>query len=77
MRISLNFLEREMFLIKVVDKIKTHILCSGTFPENRAVYEIMWTNMVEPERPHTKIRRMRFVCWLTMAADTLITFSTY
>jgi hypothetical protein len=21
------------------------------FPENRAVYEIMWKNMVEPDRP--------------------------
>ena len=25
-----------------VEKIKTHILCPTTFPENRAVYEAMW-----------------------------------
>ena len=25
-----------------VEEIKTHILCSVTFSENRAVYEIMW-----------------------------------
>jgi len=25
------FLEREMFQTKVAEKIKTHILCSGTF----------------------------------------------
>jgi len=33
----------ETFQSKVVEKIKTHILCSVTFffPENRAVYEIM------------------------------------
>jgi hypothetical protein len=31
-----------MFQTKVVEKIKTHILCSVTFHENRAVYEIMW-----------------------------------
>ena len=31
-----------MFQIKVVQKIKTHILCSVTFFENRAVHEIMW-----------------------------------
>jgi len=32
-----------MFQTKVVQKIKTHILCSVTFfPENRAVREIMW-----------------------------------
>ena len=31
-----------MFQTKGVEKIKTHILCSVTFFENRAVYEIMW-----------------------------------
>jgi hypothetical protein len=37
------FLEWEMLLTKVVDKIRTHILCSATFsPENRAVYETVW-----------------------------------
>jgi hypothetical protein len=41
------FLEWEMFQTKVVQKIKTHILCSVNFPpENLAVYEIMWENNV-------------------------------
>ena len=41
-----------MVWIKVVEKIKTHILCSITFCyENCAVYEIMSKNMVEPEGP--------------------------
>jgi len=31
-----------MFQTKVVENIKTHILCSITFYENRAVYEITW-----------------------------------
>ena len=31
----------------VIEKIETHILCSVTFFENRAVYEIMWKNVVE------------------------------
>ena len=35
--------------IKVVEKIKIHILCSVTLFENRAVYEVMWKNMVESE----------------------------
>jgi len=40
-----------MFRTKFVIKIKTHILRSVTFfPENRAVYEIMWKNMVQPDR---------------------------
>jgi hypothetical protein len=37
--------------MKVLDKIKTHTLCSVFLPENRAVYEIMWENVVEVERP--------------------------
>jgi len=41
-----------MFQTKVVEKIKTHILCSITSSENRAVYEIMWENIVEADRPH-------------------------
>jgi hypothetical protein len=40
----------------------TH-LCSATFcSENRAVYEIMWKNVVEPDRPQMIIRRMRIAC---------------
>jgi hypothetical protein len=45
-----------MFEIKVVEKIKTHILCSRTFsPENHSVYEIMWENVVEPQRSQMTI----------------------
>jgi len=36
-----------MFQTKVVEKIKTHILCSVTFFESSAVYEIMWENVVD------------------------------
>jgi hypothetical protein len=46
-----------MFQKKFVEKIKTHILCTLNFfpPENRAVYEIMWRNTVEPEKPQMTI----------------------
>jgi len=41
------FLEWKMFRKKnIVKKIKTHIFCSNTFPENRAVYEIMWEKIL-------------------------------
>jgi hypothetical protein len=50
------FLEWEMFQIRVTEKIKTHILYSVTFSENRAVYEIMSKNVVEPERSQTTIQ---------------------
>ena len=32
-------------LDKFVQKVKTHLACSVTFPENRALYETMWKNM--------------------------------
>jgi len=34
-----------------VEKIKTGILCWTFFLGNHAIYEIMWKNMVEPDRP--------------------------
>ena len=49
------FLEWEMFQTEVLEKIKTRILCSVKFSENRAVYEIMWKNMVELDRPQMTI----------------------
>jgi hypothetical protein len=39
-----------MFQTKSVDKIKTHFMLIFFF-ENHAVYEIMWKNMVQPDRP--------------------------
>ena len=39
----------EIFETKVVENLKTHVL-NSSFPENRAVYEIMWKNMVKPDR---------------------------
>jgi hypothetical protein len=60
-----------MFQIKVVEKIKTHVLCSITFfPENRAVYGIMWKNIVQRGRQQMTIWRMRIVCRITKATDT-------
>jgi hypothetical protein len=44
----------------VLEKIETRILCSViSFFENRAVYEIMWKNIVERGRPQMAIWRMR------------------
>jgi len=63
-----------MFQTKVVEKIKTSILCSVTFFlfENRTVYEIMWKNIIEWDRPQLKMWRMRIVCWVTKATNTYI-----
>ena len=45
------------FSENVVEEIKRHILCSVTFfsPENGVVYEMMWKNMVKPDRPQNSI----------------------
>jgi hypothetical protein len=59
-----------MFQRKVAENIQTRILCSITFSENRAVYEIMWENPVEPDRPQMTTWRMRIACWIPKATDT-------
>jgi hypothetical protein len=48
-----------MFHTKVVENIKTHILCPETLLENRAFYEIMWKNILLPGRRQMTIWRMR------------------
>ena len=40
------------------------------FPESRAFCEIMWKNVVQPDRPRITIRHMRFASWITKATDT-------
>ena len=61
------FLDWDMFPIKVVEKIKIHILCSTAFSENRVVYEIMSQNTVEPEKPQMTIWRVSVACWISKA----------
>jgi hypothetical protein len=40
------------------------------FSENSAFYEIMWRNMVEPDRPQNTIWRMRIEFWIPNATNT-------
>jgi len=60
-----------MFRTKVAEEIETHILCLTTFffPENRAVYEVMWKSIVECGRTQTTWR-MRIACWIPGATNT-------
>jgi hypothetical protein len=51
-------------------KIKTRILCSVTFFERCDVYEIMWKNIVEPDRPQMTVWCLRIACWIPKAANT-------
>jgi len=61
-RISQN----SSFQTKIAENIKTHILCSTTFSENRAIYEIMWKNTIQTERPQMTILHgaCDFACWI-------------
>jgi hypothetical protein len=47
---------------KAIEKIKTHFFGYCLF-ENRAVREIMWKNIVKPDRPQMTIWRVRIVCY--------------
>jgi hypothetical protein len=43
---------------------------NNLFLENRAVYEIIWKNTAEPERPQMKIWRLRIACRTPEAINT-------
>jgi hypothetical protein len=40
-----------MFLTKIVEKIKTHVIFN-TWGGDYASYEMMWKNIVKPDRQH-------------------------
>ena len=54
-----------------VKKSKHNIYAQIHFYKNRAVYEIMWENMVEPERAHMKIWLVRIACCMSKATSKL------
>ena len=67
-------LEWEMFHTKVVEKINTHFMFSNPPPpENLAVCEIMWKNIVEPGSPQMTWC-MRITCWIPMATSTQLEY---
>ena len=47
----------------------THLMFNDFF-ENRSIYQIMWKNIVEPERPQMTIWHMRIACWIPKATNT-------
>ena len=61
----------------VSDKIcsenqNTHFLFNNFFFfENFTFYEIMWKNIVQPDRTHMTICGMRLACWIPKAPHTL------
>jgi len=53
----------------IIEKFKTHILRLVFL--NRVIYEIMWKNVVEPDRPQITIWRMPISRWVPKATNTL------
>jgi len=47
----------------------TYYMFNNFFFENPAVYEIMWKNISERERPQMKIWRMRIECRITKVTN--------
>ena len=69
--ISFNSSQNEKCLRqKLYRKSKHTFYVKQLFPKYRAVYEIMWKNMLEPERLQMTIWRMRIACWVLKATDT-------
>jgi hypothetical protein len=67
------FSERTMFQAK----IRTRVLCSFFF-ENRTFNEIMWKNIVEPERPCDNIIRLMHMAWcIPKATNTHSQYVTF
>jgi hypothetical protein len=68
---------------KIVEKIKTPVLCSINFFQSHDVYEIMWKNMIQPDRPQMTVQygagKVWLLRWMTKAKiqAPLITFNTY
>jgi hypothetical protein len=61
-----------MFRTNVLEKIQTHVLCSITFFESRAVYEIMWKKYGRARQAtdDSIIGGIRFTCCINKATDT-------
>jgi len=54
-----------------LDSKSKHIFlaCSIIPPENLAVYDTIWKNNVEQDRPQMTIRSMRMACWTPTATN--------
>ena len=53
-----------------VENQNTHFVVNSLFFENRAIYEIMWKNIVESDWPEMTVWRKRIACWMTKATNT-------
>jgi len=50
--------------------MRTYILYTVSFFENRAFFEIIWNNIVEPGTPQMTMWHIPIECWITKATNT-------
>jgi hypothetical protein len=58
---------------RCIENQNTHFVFSNGLPppqKNRTVYETVWENMVEPDKPRTTVWRTRIAWWATKATNT-------
>jgi hypothetical protein len=67
---SRSFLLRTKNASKLYRKPKHELYIQKGFFENRAGYEIMWKNIVEPGRPEMTSWRKRIAWWTPKAINT-------
>ena len=68
---SPNFSWNEECSRKIVENIKTHVVFSENyFFKSCAGYEVMWKNIVQPDRAQMTIRSMHIACWIPEPTDT-------
>jgi hypothetical protein len=65
------------FRTKLVDKIKTHVLCSTTFVRKVCRCALSWKKSVQPDTPQMAIGRMHVACWIPKARYTFRMFNIY
>ena len=55
---------------KLYRKLKHTSYVQQLFQESRAVYKIVWKNVVDPDTAQITIWRMRIACWIKKATKT-------
>ena len=72
--LSLILLRIKMLKTKVVEKIKTSVLCTVTsfffFEKRTFFFQIIWKNILELGSPQMTIWRMRIARWIPKATNT-------
>jgi hypothetical protein len=64
-----NFLKMRCFKQKLYKTQDTHFVFNNFFSEHHDIYETMWKNNIEPDKPQMTIQCMHIACWITNATD--------